>query len=225
MELFVHETPEEVAQAVSATVSESINSADKRYSLGLAGGSTPELTYKELLGTATDWTKVTAWLADERWVPLDADQSNGLMAARTLFDHVPAQLVRPDWDTDLTPEESAARYGRFLKDLHAESGPDMVLLGMGADGHTASLFPRSVALDEARHRYVANTIPETGEVRLTATYRLLRTAERIVFMVAGQAKAKALKASLAGESPAGKVDGTNTKVEWHVDRAAASLVS
>jgi 6-phosphogluconolactonase len=225
MELIVYATADDVAEAVSAAVSSDINNTDGQFSLGLAGGSTPEATYKKLLGTATDWTKVTAWLADERWVPLDSDQSNGHMAAQALFDHIPARLVRPDWAKDLSPEESATRYGKLLQSLHAESGPDMVLLGLGGDGHTASLFPGSTALDETRHRYVANTIPESGEVRLTATYPLLGSAQRIIFLVVGQSKAGALKASLAGDSPAGKVDGTNTEIEWHVDRQAAALLS
>jgi 6-phosphogluconolactonase len=225
MELFVYDTADDVAEAVSATISKDINNAGEEFSLGLAGGSTPEATYKKLLRSTTDWTKVTAWLADERWVAHESDRSNGHMAANALFDHIPARFVRPDWANDLSPDESATRYGRFLRALHAESGPDIVLLGMGADGHTASLFPRSTALDETRHRYVANAIPESGEVRLTATYPLLNSAERIIFVVVGQSKAEALKASLAGDSPAGKVDGTNTEIEWHVDRQAASLLS
>ena len=225
METFVHDTADEVAEAVSATVSSDINKTDGQFSLGLAGGSTPEATYRKLLRTATDWTKVTAWLADERWVADDSDRSNGHMAARALFDHVPARLVRPDWSEDLSPDESATRYGKFLQALHAESRPDIVLLGLGTDGHTASLFPRSTALDETRYRYVANTIPESGEVRLTATYPLLNSARRIIFVAVGQSKAEALKASLAGASPAGKVDERNTEVEWHVDRQAASLLS
>lgn len=195
------------------------------FSLGLAGGSTPEATYEELAATHTEWRNVTAWLADERWVPHDSPRSNGRMAAQSLFDQVPANLIRPEFAEEISPEESAAGYGRFLRDLHLEGPPDLVLLGLGDDGHTASLFPGSRALDETRHRYVSNVIPETGEIRITATYPFLNTARRIVFLVVGEAKALALEASLAGETPAGRVGGSESRVEWHVDRSAASRLS
>lgn len=229
MELVVHDSPADVAKAVSSSVSDEINATadtgEQTFSFGLAGGSTPEATYRELATSATDWKKVTAWLADERWVPHHSPRSNGLMVERTLFDHVPGNLVRPEFSEEMTPEQAAAGYGRFLRDLHIDSQPDLVLLGLGDDGHTASLFPGSPALDETQHRYVANVIPETGEVRLTATYPLLNTARRILFLVVGEPKAEALEASLAGDTPAGRVGGSETKVEWHVDRQAASRLS
>jgi 6-phosphogluconolactonase len=228
MEIVVYDSAAEVARAVSSLVSREINETGSRgepFSLGLAGGSTPEATYRELSAVPTDWHGVTAWLADERWVPLDSPRSNGLMAAQSLFDHVPANLIRPEFSTGLEPYESAAAYGRLLRDLHPETGPDLVLLGIGDDGHTASLFPGSSALDETNHRYVSNVIPETGEVRLTATYPFLNTARRIVFLVVGESKAQALEASLAGDTPAGRVGGDETRVEWHVDRSAASKLS
>ena len=229
MELVVHDSPAAVASAVSSSVSQEINkkatTGKTGFSLGLAGGSTPESTYKKLAATSTDWQNVTAWLADERWVPRDSPRSNGLMAAQSLFDQVPAKLVRPEFSEGLKPEQSAAGYGLFLRDLHLESPPDLILLGLGDDGHTASLFPGSRALDETQHRYVSNVIPETGEIRLTATYPLLNTARRILFLVVGETKAMALEASLAGDTPAGRVGGSETKVEWHVDSQAASLLS
>lgn len=229
MELFVHDSPAAVASAVSSLVSQLINekaaTGETTFSLGLAGGSTPEATYRDLALTQTEWRNVTAWLADERWVPQDSPRSNGLMAAQALFDHVPGNLVRPEYSDEMGPEESAAGYGRFLRDLHLEIPPDLVLLGLGDDGHTASLFPGSKALDETHHRYVSNVIPETGEIRLTATYPLLNTARRIYFLVVGEAKAAALEASLEGATPAGRVGGSETKVEWHVDRHAASQLS
>ena len=229
MELVVHDSPTGVAKAVSSSVSHMINEAasagEHTFSLGLAGGSTPEATYRELAATSTEWRNVTAWLADERWVPPDSSRSNGLMAEQSLFAHVPGNLVRPEYSDDMAPEQSAAAYGRLLRDIHLDTPPDVILLGLGNDGHTASLFPGSSALDETRHRYVSNVIPKTGEVRLTATYPLLNTARRILFLVVGEAKAAALEASMAGETPAGRVGGSETKVEWHVDRDAASRLS
>jgi 6-phosphogluconolactonase len=126
----------------------------------------------------------------------------------------------------MEPEQSARSYSRLLRSLHQEKGgPDLVLLGLGSDGHTASLFPGSSALRETHHWYAANTIPETGEVRLTATYPLLSATSLLVFVVVGGAKAAALRDSLDGSTPAGRVHTDRGRVLWHVDEEAASLVT
>jgi 6-phosphogluconolactonase len=96
---------------------------------------------------------------------------------------------------------------------------------MGGDGHTASLFPGSTALDEETRWYVGNVIPETGEARLTATFPLLWTARRLMVITAGESKAEALRDSFAGTTPAGRIGEGDAEVEWHVDTAAASLLS
>jgi 6-phosphogluconolactonase len=96
---------------------------------------------------------------------------------------------------------------------------------MGEDGHTASLFPDSPALAEDGRWFVANRIPETGEPRLTTTYPLLWAATRLLVMTTGERKAPALKESFDGTTPAGRIGEGDAEVEWHVDRAAASLLS
>lgn len=225
MELIVHRSREEVAEATAALVADAIATAPGRFSLGLAGGSTPEDTYLRLGKSDVNWSKVDAWLGDERWVATDSNRSNGHMAWTTVLHSTDAALHRPEWSESMEPEESARSYGRLLRSLHQEKGgPDLVLLGLGADGHTASLFPGSAALNETNHWYVANTIPETGEVRLTATYPLLSAASLLVFVVVGRAKAGALKDSLDGSTPAGRVHSHLGQVLWHVDEEAASLV-
>ena len=121
--------------------------------------------------------------------------------------------------------DSAAYYEATLRSIHEDGHPDLVLLGMGGDGHTASLFPGTAALEEMSRWYVGNVIPESGEVRLTATYPLLWSARHLMVITAGESKAEALKGSLAGTTPAGRIDEGDAEVEWHVDTAAASLLS
>jgi 6-phosphogluconolactonase len=97
---------------------------------------------------------------------------------------------------------------------------------MGEDAHTASLFPESRALGETNRWFVANTIPETGEDRLTATFPLLWSAERIMVLTTGERKAPALRDAFEGAStPIGRIQQGDAQIEWHVDRPAASLVS
>jgi 6-phosphogluconolactonase len=225
MELVVHESPDAVAEAASQRVADLISSASERFSIGLAGGSTPEATYKALRGRATGWANVDAWLSDERWVPPDNDRSNGRMAALALVDHVEARFERPRWSEHILPEDSAAHYEARLRSIHGERGPDLVMLGMGEDGHTASLFPATGALDEHRRWFVANHISQLEEDRLTATFPLLWSARLLMVLVVGTNKAVALKASFEGGTPAGRLGDGNAEVEWHVDRAAASLLA
>lgn len=225
MELVVHDTAEETYLGAAHRIAELIGDAGDRFSLGLAGGSTPKATYESLRGRATGWDKVDAWMSDERWVPRDDERSNGRMAAETLMGHVPARFIRPRWSEFMTPADSAAHYEAALRSIHDGRHPDLILLGMGDDGHTASLFPGSVALDEDIRWFVANRIPESGEARLTATYPLLWSSARILVIVTGEHKAPALRDSFDGTTPAGRIHEGKAEVEWHVDRPAASLLS
>jgi 6-phosphogluconolactonase len=225
MELVVHETSDEVADGAADRISELISASEGRFALGLAGGSTPVATYQTLRDRPTDWERVDAWLSDERWVPEDDERSNGRMAAVSLMDHVTARFVRPRWSEFMEPADSAAHYEANLRSIHEDRAPHLILLGLGADGHTASLFPGSEALGESQRWYVANEIPDTGEPRLTATYPMLWSARRLMVITAGEEKAEALAASFAGTTPVGRLGEGDADVEWHVDRAAASLLS
>lgn len=223
MEVIVHETPQEASAAVALSIAGAISQKQGRFSWGLAGGSTPVRTYRHLRDARIDWSNVDGWLADERWVPQNSDRCNGRMVARVLFDHVPGTLHQPEWAEDISPHDSALRYEEVLKCVHGDSA-DLIFLGLGDDGHTASLFPGSPALSETERQFVENTIPNTGEIRLTATFPLLHAAQQIVFLVLGESKAEALRDSLQGETPAGRVNEGKGQVEWHVDRLAASLL-
>lgn len=225
MEVIVYETPEQVADGAAQRIGELMATSAERFSLGLAGGSTPIATYQALRGRATGWDHVDAWLSDERWVPHSDERSNGRMATEVLMGHIPARFARPRWSEFMEPADSAAHYEATLRSIHEGRRPDLVLLGMGADGHTASLFPGSPALKETRRWFVANKIPETDEPRLTATYPLLWHAQRLMVITAGEQKAPAVRDSFAGTTPAGRVGEGEAQVEWHVDTAAASLLS
>ncbi|HEX5695429.1 MAG TPA: 6-phosphogluconolactonase [Acidimicrobiia bacterium] len=225
MELLVQESPEAVAEAASKRVADLISSAVSRFSLGLAGGTTPEATYRALRGRAAGWANVDAWLSDERWVAPDHERSNGRMAAATILDHVDATFHRPRVSDSMLPEDSAAFYEAQLRSIHPDGHPpDLVMLGLGEDGHTASLFPGTAALDERQRWYVANQVPQLNEERLTATFPLLWSARLLMVVVVGVGKAGAVRASFEKTTPAGVLGDGDAEVEWYLDREAASLL-
>jgi 6-phosphogluconolactonase len=225
MDLLIFDSPEEVARQASSRVGDLISEGDGPFSLGLAGGSTPMATYRLLRDRATGWQRVSAWLSDERWVAHDHERSNGRMAFETLLEHVDASFHRPPWSLSITAAESAAEYESRLRSVFGPRGPDLIMLGMGDDGHTASLFPGTPALGETTRWYVANRVGALGEERLTATYPLLWSARLLLLMAVGRAKAQALEAAFEGATPAGRLGEGEARVEWYVDKEAASLVS
>ena len=226
MELVVYDNAEELAAGAAQRIADLLAATDGPFSLGLAGGSTPGATYAALRGRATGWHRVDAWLSDERWVPPDHERSNGRMAAEILMDHIDARFHRPRWSDFMEPADSAAYYEATLRSIHGDRRPDLILLGMGEDAHTASLFPDSRALDETTRWFIDNSIPESGEDRLTATYPLLWHAHRLMVLTAGESKAAALRDALEeSRPPIGRIGDGDAGVEWHVDKAAASLLS
>jgi 6-phosphogluconolactonase len=225
MELVVYDSAEDAAVGAATRITDLLAASEDVFTLGLAGGGTPAATYGALRGRATGWDRVDAWMSDERWVPPDHERSNGRMAAETLMTHVPARFHRPRWSEFMEPSDSAAHYEATIRSIHHDRRPDLILLGIGEDGHTASLFPNSQALDEGHRWFVANVIPESGEPRLTASYPLLWRARRLMVLTAGEVKAPAVRDSFEGTTPAARVAEGEAEVEWHVDRAAASLLS
>lgn len=223
MQVVVHSTPDATAGAVAQRIAGAIAASNGRFTLGLSGGSTPIPTYRRLRDLARG--DVEFWVSDERWVPHHHDRSNAKMADEILIGHIGATLHRPPWADDLDPADAAAQYEDVIRSLHADRQPDLIHLGLGVDGHTASLFPGTVALDETERWVVANPVPSMGETRITATYPLLWSARLIVVQVEGAAKAEAVAASLAGETPAGRLGEGEAEVEWHIDEAAAATIS
>ncbi len=190
----------------------------------LAGGSSPRRVYSLLAGRDLPWERLRLFLGDERAVPCDHEDSNYRMVSETLLAEArlgPEQVRR--WATELEPPAAAEAYARVLEE---EFGGwpcfDLVLLGMGEDGHTASLFPGSPALEVTDRPAAANPVGGRQGWRLTLTLPALKAARRVLFLVGGQAKAPALRRVLAGEDlPAARVHGLE-ETRWLVDAAAWS---
>ena len=204
--------PESLAQRAVALIEETV--AEALGSLGralvaLSGGSTPRRTY-ELLGARGTLAAegVEIFFADERCVPPDDHASNYRLVAETIGDNGNVRLIRGEID----PDEAAREYETLLRERFGEGQPafDLMLLGMGSDGHTASLFPGSPELDE-RERWVVATKREHGWVRrMTLTLPVLNAARRTLMLATGRDKAKAVADILSGgTSPAARVLGAH----------------
>jgi 6-phosphogluconolactonase len=198
-----------------------------RFRIALAGGSTPRALYPLLVG-AVDWTRATVFFGDERAVGPDDPQSNYRMARETLLDPaaVPAdRVVR--WRAEDPDLDAAARdYARALTAGASPPWLDLALLGLGPDGHTASLFPGTSALAEESALAVAVDVPQMGTRRLTLTYPALCGARDVCFLIAGRDKASALAAVVdGGRLPAARILRRGGPVTVFCDRAAASALS
>lgn len=225
MRIIVSEDPAGLADRAASHIAGLVSAYEgRRVSLGLAGGSTPRATYERLRNTEIDWPAVDVWLSDERWVPRDDPDSNSRMARLALLDHVPALFHDIGWSKKRLPQAAAQEYAAKLETIFTEA-PDIVLLGMGEDGHTASLFPGTDALENTSSGYLANFVPGKGW-RLTATLGLLSRARHLVFLVAGAGKAGVLSRVLTGEPlPSTLVVRNHSDVTWLVDEAAAAKLN
>jgi 6-phosphogluconolactonase len=202
------------------------------FHLTLAGGSTPLSLYRHLASddrfSRLDWTAVHLYWGDERCVPPDHEQSNFRAAQRTLIDQIPIPEENVHrMPGELEPERGALAYEQLLYRQFRWKTPvfDLVLLGMGADGHTASLFPGDDALGERKRWVVAvdhQAPPPPGVSRLTLTLPLLNVARSVIFLVAGQDKAQAVRRVQQGEDlPAGMVSPVGGDLVWMLDDDAA----
>ncbi|QYJ16255.1 6-phosphogluconolactonase [Rubrobacter xylanophilus DSM 9941] len=203
-----------------------------RFAVALAGGSTPRAAYELLArdyADGVDWGRVHFFFGDERPVPPDHADSNHRMAREALLSRVPAGSVHR-MRGELAPEEAARRYEEELRSFFAgEEVPrfDLILLGLGEDGHTASLFPHTRALGETERLVVANPVERLGTVRITLTPPVINAARAVVFLVAGGGKADALREVLEGSAdprqyPAKLIRPGDGEPLWLVDRAAAA---
>jgi len=225
----------EAADRIIQAASESVDLFD-RFSLFLSGGSTPkplyELLASEDFSDVIPWNKVEVFFADERCVPPDHPDSNFRMIAETLLTKVPLprdNIYRMKGEID--PNAAAREYGVMLKEKFSETGPDFMLLGMGSDGHTASLFPHSEALGEKKHRCVAQFVENstTGKSwRITLTAPFINSARDVLVLVAGEEKAKPLQQVLEGPPdpdrlPLQLIQPENGRMAYLIDVAAAGM--
>ena len=203
------------------------------FRVSLSGGSTPKTLYGLLASNdfrnRFPWQRVSWYWGDERFVPYDHPESNYRMTREAMLAHVPVppENIHPK-PADGTPDEAALRYERILQADYGAKTPDpkrpifdITLLGLGPDGHTASLLPDEPVLDE-RTRWVAAVSHGRPEVRITMTYPVIDSSRYVAFLVAGQEKAAILRTIRAGGSklPAARVKPVG-ELLWFVDRAAA----
>lgn len=227
MQLVVHDTPEATAHAIADRIAELSRESEDRFTLGLSGGSTPIPAYRILSGMTLDWERIDLWVSDERWVPPDHERSNGRMAAEVLAGPVGAWLYRPPWGEGMEPHEAAADYDGTIRNLMSGRRPDVIHLGVGDDGHTASLFPGTEAIFESQRLCVANPVPKLDATRLTFTPKLIDNAREVVFLVTGEGKAETLHKVLDGPIdidtlPSQAIRPTHGRLRWLVDEAAAA---
>ncbi len=224
------------AQAARETIA-----ARGRFTVALTGGSSPKGTYERLarppLAGGIDWASVFIFLGDERFVPPDDERSNYGMCRSLLLDHVPLapDQVLPIPTNTATPGEAALAYAKTLARVFAQppDGPppalDLILLGLGDDGHCASLFPGMPTL-HINDRWVVSSPPGTLPPpvdRVTFTFPLLNAARQVVFLVTGAKKAAPVRDIFEGvagvdQHPAAGVHPTNGALTWLLDEAAAS---
>lgn len=174
------------------------------FRVSLSGGSTPKRVYEMLADRDLPWTQMHWYWGDERNVPHDHPDSNYLMVKTALLDKVPipAENVHPvPVDVD-SPADASQSYEKILREGLAGDFPefDLVLLGMGDDAHTASLFPETDALSEQQRWFVENWVPKFDAFRYTMTYPAIASGKNIWFIITGQAKQQAMKEVLGGES-------------------------
>ena len=241
-EVRIFEDAAEVAEAAANKFIELAREAiaeSGRFTVALAGGSTPkrafELLARESYRQQLDWSKVHVFFGDERTVPPDDAESNYRMANETLLSRVnlpPENIHRINGVGDAVA--NALLYEDELRTFFNDAAwPrfDLVLLGMGDDGHTASLFPGTKALNEQEAWFAANWVSKLDTYRITLTLPAINHAAHILFLVTGESKAESLKDVLDGAQtaaerlPAQLIKPLDGSLRWFIDRAAATLLS
>ena len=224
-----------------ARLAEAAVAARGQFAVALAGGATPRGAYGLMADDHASgarhlpWPAIHIFFGDERCVPPDHPESNYLAARQTLLSRVPVPSGNIHRiQAELGAEAAADLYEQELRRFfHAQPGQpprfDLILLGMGADGHTASLFPGSEALQENIRLVRANRALQLGMDRITFTFPLLNAAAEVVFLVSGKDKAQRLREVLGGRTggpvyPAQQVQPSQGRLLWLVDEAAASLL-
>ncbi|WP_005036810.1 6-phosphogluconolactonase [Holophaga foetida] len=224
-EVVVHDAPQALFEGAARrflALAQGCLERQGRFRVALAGGSTPMGLYVRLAEAEFPWERIDWFWGDERRVPPEHPDSNYGMAWKTLLSKV---AVAPDRVHRVETEfpDAAERYEITLRAVFGEACPrfDLILLGMGADGHTASLFPGNAALEECQRLVVATQVAGLGE-RITLTLPVLNHAAAVMFLVSGREKREALRAVLNPEPrvpprPAGLVQAPRV---WMVDEAA-----
>ena len=218
--VLVYEDLDQLSSAVARRIAEAAQLAIAVrgvFRLALAGGETPQHCYEKLRHLGIDWQRVQIYFGDERCLPNGDPQRNDSMVKKALLDHV----VIPAGNVHFIPAEQGAYQAanRYAAVLASNVPLDLVLLGMGEDGHTASLFPNNPAVESAASVVAVFNAPKPPAERVSLGLNTLNEARQKIFLVAGAAKRKALEQMLLGINlPAARI----TSAEWHLDSAAAT---
>ncbi|HEY4150993.1 MAG TPA: 6-phosphogluconolactonase [Chitinophagaceae bacterium] len=218
-----------MADCISATLQK-----QDRFTLVLSGGSTPKKLHMLLAASPykeqIDWSRLHIFWGDERAVPFEDERNNARMAYDTLLNHVPVAPAHIHvMRTDMDPENSATEYERLLRRYFDETGPtfDLVLLGMGDDGHTLSLFPGTAVVHEETKWATAYFLKAQSMYRITLTAPVVNRSAKVAFLATGPGKAAALKEVIEGDYlpdtyPSQVIDPIEGELHWFVDEAAAA---
>lgn len=199
------------------------------FHMALAGGSTPRALYKLLARNAAqlDWSRVQLYFGDERCVPPDHPDSNYRMVREALLDRLYTQPVVHRMAGEKAPAEAAADYTEILRRNLPADGLDLALLGLGGDGHIASLFPGSATLDDRKHSVLADFIISMNSWRLTLTLPVFDQARQLMLLVSGASKAHVIEQVFNGHAssrlPVQRLHPRGA-LEWFIDDAAAALI-
>ncbi|WP_165748989.1 6-phosphogluconolactonase [Cellulophaga sp. Z1A5H] len=233
MQVRIYNTKQQVAEKFSAFFKDESKKHDA-FHVALSGGSTPKIVFDYLaahFGTDIDWSNVFFYWGDERCVQPTDDESNYKMTVEHLLSkiEIPAgNIFRILGEND--PKKEAIRYSDVLeKNVPNENGVpkfDLVILGMGDDGHTASVFPHEISLWDAEENCVVAIHPDSGQRRVSITGKIINNAATVAFLVTGASKADKVKEIIRKEVdatiyPATLVKPTSNKLIWFLDGAAA----
>ena len=221
---FVHDAAELILQQARVALAER-----DQFRIALSGGNTPRPVYTELarIGRDLPWERVFFTFGDERGVPPDDEKSNFRMVRESLF--IPAAVPEKSiarMRGEIDPQIAAQEYRDALELLAVQRGEttyrhDLILLGMGDDGHTASLFPGTAALEEKAREVVANFVPKFNNWRITFTLPLINQARHVCFLVNANKNVALLDQVLAGDRqfPAARVEPANGALTWFLGEA------
>ncbi len=235
----IFDTPESLAQQLAVDLMQEINNSSKDFFLAISGGSTPKILFKELsyspFNEKLNWSKIQIFWCDERCVPPEDSDSNYGMTKNILFDHIniPSDNIHRIIG-ESHPEKESVRYAKEIEKILPQGKNklprfDWVLLGLGTDGHTASLFPNAELLYSCSNIAGVAIHPITSQKRISLTEKVINNSKRITFMVTGKDKAIILSDIIKNnisnrDIPASRINPTDGSLEWRLDTEAAQYL-
>ena len=195
IEIYKANNHEEASSCLSNLIATNImESKSNDFSIGLSGGSTPKLAYSMMLNDISDFSNITLWTIDDRWVPLTDENSNQKMI-NSNFSQTNSKILAIKYSGD-NPHEDAELYSQSLKENITTF--DSGIIGLGDDGHIASLFPNTAGLEETDNLFIANEVNIISKWRITSTFKLLSNISNLYLLVTGENKKDILSKALNG---------------------------